>query len=94
MYVWDEAKRKLNLEKHGLDFADAWLVFEHPEKYTLNTSRLNEHRLMDMALVEVKQRVLALIYTERDADIRIISYRAASREERELYEQVRKHNKE
>ena len=29
-FTWDEAKRKANLEKHGLDFADAHRVFEQP----------------------------------------------------------------
>lgn len=28
IYEWDEAKRATNLEKHGLDFADAQLVYE------------------------------------------------------------------
>jgi uncharacterized protein len=92
VYVWDEAKRKSNLEKHGFDFVDAWMVYEDPEKYTLDTSRQHELRLMDIALVKVKGRVLSLIYTERGADVRVISFRAASREERELYEQVRAQN--
>ena len=26
-YVWDERKRRANLKRHGLDFADAWTVF-------------------------------------------------------------------
>ena len=26
--VWDEAKRKANLAKHGLNFADDWLENE------------------------------------------------------------------
>jgi uncharacterized protein len=92
VYVWDEAKRKSNLEKHGFDFADAWMVYEDPEKYTLDTSRQDERRLMDITLVKVKGRVLSLIYTARGADVRVISFRAASREERELYEQVRPQN--
>ena len=27
MFVWDEAKRRLNLRKHGIDFADAEKIF-------------------------------------------------------------------
>lgn len=94
MYVWDEAKRKSNLEKHGLDFADAWMVYENPEKYTLDTTREGEHRLLDVALMQVNQHVLALIYTERGADIRVISFRPASRRERAFYEHVRRQNQE
>jgi uncharacterized DUF497 family protein len=42
---------------------------------------------MDIATAVVHERLLTLIYTERDADVRAISFRAASREEREQYEQ-------
>ena len=27
MFAWDEAKRRLNLQKHGIDFADAAKIF-------------------------------------------------------------------
>ena len=42
---------------------------------------------MDIATAVVRGRLLTLIYTERQADIRVISFRPASREEREQYEQ-------
>jgi uncharacterized protein len=29
-FVWDEAKRQANLEKHGFDFVDAPEVFAEP----------------------------------------------------------------
>jgi len=44
VYVWDEAKRKSNLEKHGLDFKDAYLVHENPDKCTYDASRDDEYR--------------------------------------------------
>lgn len=87
MFVWDEAKRKSNLEKHGLDFNDAHLVYDDPDKLTYDASRMSEHRLLDLAFGVVKGRLLALIYTERGKDVRVISFRPASREEREQYEQ-------
>jgi hypothetical protein len=31
-YSWDPAKRAQNLAKHGLDFEDAWQVFENPDR--------------------------------------------------------------
>jgi uncharacterized protein len=37
MLVWDEAKRKTNLQKHGLDFADAGLVYDNPDKITFQS---------------------------------------------------------
>jgi uncharacterized protein len=87
VFVWDEAKRKSNLEKHGLDFNDAHLVYDDPDKLTYDASRMSEHRLLDLAFGVVKGRLLALIYTERGKDVRVISFRPASREEREQYEQ-------
>ena len=87
MYVWDEAKRKSNLKKHGLDFLDAYLVYENPYKCTYDASRGDEYRLMDVALAVVKGRLLTLVYTELDDDVRVISFRNASREERKRYEE-------
>ena len=87
MFVWDEAKRKSNLVKHGLDFKDAYLVYDNPDKCTYDASRGGEPRRMDIALAVIKGRLLTLVYTERGVDIRVISFRPASREERKQYEQ-------
>ncbi len=87
MYVWDEAKRKSNLKKHGLDFKDAWLVYDNPEKCTYDASRGDEWRLMDVALAVIKGRLLTLVYTEHEDEVRVISFRHASREERKQYEE-------
>ena len=89
MFVWDEAKRKSNLVKHGLDFKDAHLVYDNPDTCTYDSSRQGERRLLDLAFATVKGRLLALIYAERGDDVRVISFRPASREEREQYEQDR-----
>ncbi len=87
MYVWDEVKRKSNLRKHGLDFKDAYLVYENANKFTYDASRYDEYRLMDVALAVVHGRVLTLVYTENEDKVRIISFRHASREERKRYEE-------
>ncbi len=90
VFVWDETKRKSNLKKHGLDFKDAHLVYDNPEKCTYDSSRVGERRFMDVALAVIKGRLLTLIYTERGDDVRVISFRPASREERKQYEQDKK----
>jgi hypothetical protein len=87
VFVWDEAKRRSNLEKHGLDFKDAHLVYDNPEKYTYDSSRKGERRWMDIAVAVIHGKLLTLIYTERGDQIRVISLRPASREELEQYEQ-------
>jgi len=34
-YEWDEVKRLINLQQHGLDFNEARQVYAHPDKVTL-----------------------------------------------------------
>lgn len=85
MIVFDEAKRQTNLAKHGLDLADAGLVYHAPNKVTFCSPRQGEHRLMDVAMVEIVDIVLVLVYVERGQDIRAISLRRASKQERKYY---------
>ena len=85
MIVFDDAKRQANLAKHGLDLADAGLVYDAPNKITLCSPRQGERRLMDVAMVEIVGIVLVLVYVERDQDIRAISLRRASKQERKHY---------
>jgi uncharacterized DUF497 family protein len=40
-----------------------------------------------VAMAVIHGRLLALVYTERGDDVRVISFRPASREERKQYEQ-------
>lgn len=90
MFIWDEAKRLSNLQKHGLDFRDAHLVYDNPDKCTYDASRQDEYRLMDVALAVLRGRLLTLVYMEIEDDVRVISFRNASREERKQYEQDRR----
>ena len=89
MYEWDEAKREANLRKHGLDFDDADSVYENPNKITFAILGRGEERWLDMALVELDGIVLALVYTVRGYNIRIISFRKVSRKERRIYDNLR-----
>jgi len=41
-------------------------------------------------LAVLRGRLLTLVYTERDEQVRVISFRHASREERKQYEQDKK----
>jgi uncharacterized DUF497 family protein len=85
VYEWDEAKREANLRKHRLDFRDAYLVYDHPRKITFRLKRGAEVRFQDVALVEVAGNVLSLVYTLRGQNVRVISFRFASRRERRVY---------
>jgi uncharacterized DUF497 family protein len=85
VYEWDEAKREANLKKHRLDFWVAHLVYESREKLTFRLKTESEARFLDVALVELRRAVLALVYTIRNGNVRFISFRYASRKERRRY---------
>lgn len=85
-FIFDPNKDAANIKKHGLSLADAPLVFNAPDKLTLESLRGDEPRLMDVALVEVAGVVLVLVYVTRQPDtVRAISLRRASKQERTLY---------
>ena len=85
--TFDSNKNLANLAKHGLSLSDAHLVFDAPNKLTLESPRGNEARLMDVALVEVASVVLVLVYVlHSTSEVRAVSLRRASRHERNLYE--------
>ncbi len=90
MYEWDEAKREANLKKHGFDFDDADLVYSNPNKLTFPERARGEARWRDVALVRLNGLVLALVYTVRGYNVRIISFRKASRKERRIYDHLRR----
>ena len=84
--TYDPNKDAANIIKHGLSLADALLVFEAPDKLTLKSTKGDEARLMDVAMVAVAGVLLALVYVMREPDeVRAISLRRASKQERTLY---------
>lgn len=85
---YDPAKDAANIVKHGISLADAMLVYEAPNKVTLQAVRQQEDRLVDVAMVEVVGVVLVLVYVIRGNMVRAISLRRASRAERRMYEQA------
>jgi uncharacterized DUF497 family protein len=81
-YEWDEAKRKSNLSKHGIDFVAAALGMEG-RRLDVTTRYHDEDRWI--ALTMVGNRLVAVVYSVRDGSCRIISARAARKNERKAY---------
>lgn len=81
-YSWDGNKNDANKKKHGISFEKAKEVFddEYRIEYpgTLNTG--NETRALTVGKV-MGRFIIAVVYTIRDAYIRIISARQARKEE-------------
>ncbi|WP_291939242.1 BrnT family toxin [Limnohabitans sp.] len=87
-FTFDLRKDAANIAKHGLSLSDAPLVFNAANKLTIESTRGNEDRLMDVAMVEVAGVVLVLVYVLREPnEVRAISLRRASKQERTLYAQ-------
>jgi uncharacterized DUF497 family protein len=81
-FEWDERKRLANLTKHGIDFRDAVDVFERPH-LTVPSAHGGEERRISLGLI--REAVVAVVWTDRGGAIRIISVRAARRNERQIY---------
>ncbi|MGE0109333.1 MAG: BrnT family toxin [Bdellovibrionales bacterium] len=81
-YEWDENKRLSNIEKHGLDFIDSIDVLEAPH-ILLKSSHREEMRFL--AVGRLDEHFVTIIYTLRNLNIRIISFRRARHEEKRKY---------
>lgn len=87
-FEWDKAKNALNIRKHGIDFADAKDVFNHPMLALLD-DREDYGESRWIAIGYIHTLVGVVIYTERVGDvIRIISARKATKNEEYRYEQA------
>lgn len=85
-FEWDFAKTDANLEKHGIDFDDAVRVFEDPRAQTTDVAmpEYGEERFKTVGMVD--ERIIAVIYTDRGANRRLISARRSRRNERRDYD--------
>ncbi len=86
-FEWDEAKRRKNLAKHGVDFADSVEEFDWHEAYIGIDDRVDYGEVRLFALGWFRNRVHHVTFTARGSNTRIISFRKASRQEVRVYEE-------
>lgn len=75
VYEWDEGKRRANLAKHGLDFAEA-----HRLDWRFSVTRQDEDSRGEMRFVSVVplgEELVSVAYTDRGDVVRLISMRPA-----------------
>ena len=90
MFEWNETKRKVNLAKHGIDFRDAYLIFDGP-LVTAEDDREDYGERRFVALGLLGDVVVSLAYAERGDRVRVVSIRKALKHEALYYlAQVRK----
>ena len=83
-FEWDEGKRLRNLQKHGIDFVDVEFIFDG-DTATIEDDRYDygEQRFITFGLLQ--GQVIAVVHTETENIIRIISARKATSYEQRLY---------
>ncbi len=79
-FVWDETKRRRNLNDHGLDFVDVPRVFEGPT-FTFEDDRFSYREQRFVTLGFLGGVSVSLVHTESSTQIRVISFRRATRNE-------------
>ena len=79
MIVWDEPKRRSNLAKHGLDFADL------DEAFFLSSMVVPAQQGRHMAIGRLADGTIAVVFALLGTEgVSVISMRPASRRERGL----------
>lgn len=83
-FTWSETKRAANLKAHGIDFVDAPLVFEGMT-FTFEDDRFSygEQRFVTLGLLAGIP--VSVVHTESENEIRIISFRKATKREAQIY---------
>jgi len=83
-FEWDPAKNAANIAKHGIDFADAVLIFKGKVLYeSAEQDKYGELRIR--AIGELNGKEIFVIYTPRAQKRRIISARRARDYERAAF---------
>ena len=85
-YQWDREKARVNRKKHAVDFADAVGVFEDPLALTIDDPGSPEEPRWITVGMDFGGRLLVVVYTYREAAIRLISARKTTKRERDCYE--------
>jgi len=89
-FEWKEGKAEKNIRKHKISFEEAKTVFNDRLSITISDPRhsSDEHRYIDIGYSS-KGRILVVVYTEREPNIRIISCRKPTAGERRIYEEYK-----
>jgi len=86
-FEWDPRKAAANRAKHKVSFQEAVTAFRDPlGRITDDPRHLEDENRYVLLGQSERQRLLAVMFTERGEAIRLISARKATRRERRNYE--------
>jgi hypothetical protein len=84
VFEFDERKSRTNMEKHGIDFVDAQVLWRDPDLIEIPAKTTDEPRSLVIGRIAGKH--WSAVVTPRGDSIRIISVRRSRIEEVALYE--------
>jgi len=83
-FEYDGTKSQRNKEKHGIDFVEAQLLWDDPERIEIPAKTEDEPRFV--VIGKIGEKHWSVIITYRDNKTRIVSARRSRKEEIEFYE--------
>jgi len=83
-FEFDPQKNLANKQKHGIDFIEAQLLWEDPDRIEIPARTTDEPRFFITGKIAGKH--WSAVFTHRKHHIRIISVRRSRKEEIDLYE--------
>jgi len=83
-FTWSQAKRASNIKTHRLDFIDAQSVFDGMT-YTFEDDRFSSDEQRFVTLGLLAGISVSIVHTENEHEIRIISFRKATKRESQIY---------
>lgn len=83
-FQYDRRKSAANLNKHGIDFEQARLLWDDPNLVEVTARSDDEPR--SIAIAQLNSQYWSAVFTYRDNEIRFISVRRSRKAEVELYE--------
>jgi uncharacterized protein len=84
-FEWNDTKARANLRKHGVDFADAATALEDDSALTMRDEFSEVEERWITIGTDALGRVLVVIYTWREENLRLISARLATPREAAQY---------
>ena len=81
---FDRAKSDRNRQKHGIDFIEAQLFWEDPDRVVIPAKTVDEPRYL--LIGKIAEKPWSAVFTHRHEKIRIISVRRSRSEEVDIYE--------
>ena len=87
-FQWDLQKAKSNLQKHNVSFEEATSVFDDMLSSTITdpSHPIGKNRFIQIGLSNT-DKILVVVFTDRNDIIRIISARIATKQEVKTYEE-------